>query len=264
MKIKKVLLLLLILTPAYLLGSMPEKASAPKLPFGDALIMHISGKYQDNPENIWFSIQSIEETDENVRNMSTNFDTKKLEYDSKTKSLYIIGKKPLSTSFGSNLSFLKPEETKQIITAHAIVKPKNTSSTQHTKDCDPEATLQTNETDSFCKKIAQTYKNTVKIILKREQKDRSCVVYNDYETDNFPSIGKPMNVYFNPLTYRTPANQQVPTEPLTPHDTDTPTTVKKSFFSFNKIIALGCASLISYLLIQHFFEINIDIKLKQT
>ena len=194
MKTKKVLLLLLILTPAYLLGSMSEKASAPKHPFGDALIMHISGKYKNNPENIWFSIESIEETDENISKISTNFDTKKLEYDSKTKSLHIIGKKPVMTGLGSNLTFLKPQETKQTITPRTVVHSNNSINMYN---FDPSATLETNATDYFVKKINEIYKKPVRITLKRVKKDRSIVVYDDYTTDNFPTVGYKMFVYFS-------------------------------------------------------------------
>jgi len=281
MKIKNFIMLIFFFSYPYLLGSQPcgrtifEEKNALNHPFKkndpegkhdiQTLMMHINTDSNDKDfnENIWFLICKIERTNKTPDGITTDHTTKKLIYDLKTRSLRLIGKKKKYF----DLDFITESEVSQRITPREIITTKDSN---YTHGLDTNEIAKTNKTEFFCTTLQEKYGSPIAITLKRFKADRSAQNYDDYTKDNFPRLGDNMTVYFDSSSFPTSENAILPDQsqestspessaPFTSNKTPA-TPVKKSFFSANRILALSFASLITYLLLNHFFEIHISIK----
>jgi hypothetical protein len=282
MKIKKKLIITFLFNHYCLFGaqgktgsSIHESPEALKHPFKHYdsqkkfdlhdIAMHINTDSYDKPmdEGIWFLICKIEKITTTADTINTNHDTKKLIYDPQTRSLKLTGKKPTIWETSQKFMMTKSEISQIITPRKVILAPKNGSSSRvYSRECATDQMSNTNETEHFCETVKKIYGSHAEITLRRYKADRSCVIYDDYQKDNLPPTGFEMTVYFDTRTYSSKEllKSTSPTTSSTSEATNTSTPIAKCSLSTTRILTLGFASLITFLLLHHFFEIKISIK----
>lgn len=207
------------------------------------IFLHISGKKfptDDGNENIWFLITETQESAVNINTMKTNHTTKKLSYDSQTKTFYLVGHKYRWAQQGLHESMKGQthHEISQIITPRTIVFTQQ----GEIGSCgfNPKATLNSNESESVYMKLEELYKGKiVQITARRFRADRSKVIDSDPQSDNFPNIGDLMIAYLDLRESSQPQQQS----PNLINNSSNSSPQNPSFFTFNKIVFIGFVSL---------------------